>query len=99
MLVIEKEEPVKTKSKKEESNETTKLNHDEQLELLLEEKKQEWANITSQIHAINSERDCLELQQKKLVKELTDIMNNLQKDESNDGFILDVEFGVKYVLF
>jgi hypothetical protein len=59
------------------------------LELLLNEKKKEWANITAQINILNQDRDRLELEQKNLVKELTELMSKLQTDEVTNGFILE----------
>ena len=64
-------------------------NVDENLEKLLDEKKKEWADITARIHTLNQDRENLELLQKNLVKELTELMNKLQKDEVNNGFILE----------
>ena len=59
------------------------------LELLLNEKKKEWANITAQINILNQDRDRLELEQKNLVKELTELMSKLQTDEVTNGFVLE----------
>jgi hypothetical protein len=58
------------------------------LENLLEEKKKEWASITAQSLTINQERERLENEQKRLVKELTELMNKLKK-ETTEGFTFD----------
>jgi hypothetical protein len=59
------------------------------LEILLDEKKKEWAIITAQINTLNQDRDRLELEQKNLVKELTELMNKLQNDDVSNSFVLE----------
>jgi hypothetical protein len=73
----------------EEETQVTKSlkNNASDVEKLLEEKKKEWANVATQIHALNAKRDQLEIEQKNIVKELTDLMNKLRP--SVEGFILD----------
>ena len=49
---------------------------------VLEEKRKEWANITTQIHKLNKDRDELQIKQKELVKSLSELMKEV-KDENN----------------
>jgi hypothetical protein len=58
-----------------------------EIEVILEQKKKEWANITAQIHAINAQREALEIEQKKLIKDLTDLMMRLQNEYQEDDII------------
>jgi hypothetical protein len=59
-------------------------NNDENLvtevERILDEKKREWATITTHIYEITIKREALEEDQKRLIKELTELMNRLKKD-------------------
>ena len=75
--------PVKSKTAKKEDN------TESDIEKLLQEKKKEWASITTQIHEINVKREQLEVEQKRLVKELTELMNKLERDPTTEGFTLD----------
>jgi hypothetical protein len=79
----------KSNKKLDKSQHVVDTESDSYLENLLNEKKQEWAIITAQIHAITQERERLEIEQKNLVRELTELMSKLKKDTVNEGFTFE----------
>lgn len=79
---------VKTKDKVE-PKKVKKNSENDELEKLLESKKNYWASITKEISAITEERDRLEVIQRNLLSELSELMSKLQKNDSPNTFILE----------